>query len=94
MQLLRPVCRKLSGELTKLCSLGWCQKSDTNGSSIGYSELRYLFVVTINDSLNLFAPTAETIGQHIPMIFVANVGRNDLSFESGFWALYHGIKYQ
>jgi hypothetical protein len=39
----------------------------------------------------LFAPTAETIGQHMPMIFVANVGRNttDLEFfeSSGFQAL-------
>jgi hypothetical protein len=55
-------------------------------------RMRYLFVSDFdNDSLNLFQPTAETIGQHIPMIFVANVGRNttDLEFfeSQGFQAL-------
>ena len=46
--------------------------------------MRYLFVSDLeNDSLNLFKPTAETIGQSMPlMLFVANVGRNttDLQF--------------
>ena len=55
-------------------------------------RMRYLFVSDLdNDSLNLFGPTAETIGQHMPMIFVANVGRNttDLEFfeSQGFQAL-------
>jgi len=55
-------------------------------------RMRYLFVSDLdNDSLNLFEPTAETIGQHMPMIFVANVGRNttDLEFfeSDGFQAL-------
>ena len=44
-----------------------------------------------NDSLNLFEPTASAIGQYMPIIFVANVGRNttDLEFfeSSGFQAL-------
>ena len=46
-------------------------------------KMRYIFVSDLeNDSLNLFKPTAETIGQSMPLIFVANVGRNttDLQF--------------
>ena len=55
-------------------------------------RMRYLFVSDLeNDSLNLFQPTAETIGQYMPIIFVANVGRNttDLEFfeSQGFQAL-------
>ena len=55
-------------------------------------KMRYLFVSDLeNDSLNLFKPTAEAIGQYMPLIFVANVGRNttDLEFfqSSGFQAL-------
>jgi hypothetical protein len=55
-------------------------------------RMRYLFVSDLdNDSLNLFAPTAETIGQYMPMIFVANAGRNttDLEFfeSDGFQGL-------
>jgi hypothetical protein len=55
-------------------------------------KMRYLFVSDLeNDSLNLFEPTASAIGQYMPIIFVANVGRNttDLEFfeSSGFQAL-------
>ena len=55
-------------------------------------KMRYLFVSDLeNDSLNLFEPTAEAISKYMPIIFVANVGRNttDLEFfESlGFQAL-------
>jgi len=55
-------------------------------------RMRYLFVSDLeNDSLNLFQPTAEAIGQYMPIIFVANVGRNttDLEFfeSQGFQAL-------
>lgn len=55
-------------------------------------NLRYLFVSDLeNDSLNLFEPTASAIGKYMPMIFVANVGRNttDLEFfeSSGFQAI-------
>ncbi len=55
-------------------------------------RMRYLFVSDLeNDSLNLFQPTAEAIGQYMPIIFVANIGRNttDLEFfeSSGFQAL-------
>ena len=54
--------------------------------------MRYLFVSDLeNDSLNLFQPTAEAIGQYMPIIFVANIGRNttDLEFfeSEGFQAL-------
>jgi len=55
-------------------------------------RMRYLFVSDLeNDSLNLFGPTAEAIGQYMPIIFVANIGRNttDLEFfeSQGFQAL-------
>ena len=55
-------------------------------------KMRYLFVSDLeNDSLNLFEPTAKAIGEYMPLIFVANVGRNttDLEFfqSSGFQAL-------
>ena len=55
-------------------------------------KMRYLFVSDLeNDSLNLFEPTAEAISKYMPIIFVANVGRNttDLEFfeSSGFQAL-------
>lgn len=46
-------------------------------------RMRYMFVSDLEpDSLNLFKPTLETIGQHMPIIFVANLGRNttDLHF--------------
>ena len=54
--------------------------------------MRYLFVSDLeNDSLNLFQPTAEAIGQYMPIIFVANLGRNttDLEFfeSEGFQSL-------
>lgn len=55
-------------------------------------RMRYLFVSDLeNDSLNLFKPTAEAIGQYMPIIFVANLGRNTTDPEffesSGFQAL-------
>ena len=55
-------------------------------------KMRYLFVSDLeNDSLNLFEPTAKAIGEYMPLIFVANVGRNttDLEFfqSPGFQAL-------
>ncbi|GEM_PF-6622513 len=55
-------------------------------------QMRYLFVSNLEiDSLNLFKPTAEMFGQYMPLIFVANLGRNttDLQFfeSPGFQAL-------
>lgn len=55
-------------------------------------RMRYLFVSDLeNDSLNLFQPTAEALSQYMPIIFVANLGRNttDLEFfeSQGFQAL-------
>lgn len=44
--------------------------------------LRYLFVSDLeNDSLNLFRPTVEMLGQHMAIIFVANLGRNTTGLE-------------
>lgn len=44
--------------------------------------MHYLFVSDLdNDSLNLFRPTTETISQYMPMIFVANTGRNTTDLE-------------
>lgn len=90
--LLRPVvanCRAGTNEalLTWLVT----KKVPQTASRLGI-RLRYLFVSDLeNDSLNLFGPTAEAIGQHMPIIFVANLGRNttDLEFfeSSGFQAL-------
>jgi len=90
--LLRPVvanCRAGTNDalLTWLVS----KKVPQTASRLGI-KMRYLFVSDLeNDSLNLFKPTAETIGQHMPIIFVANLGRNttDLEFfqSPGFQAL-------
>ena len=45
-------------------------------------KMRYLFVSDLeNDSLNLFEPTAKAIGEYMPLIFVANVGRNTTDLE-------------
>ena len=45
-------------------------------------KMRYLFVSDLeNDSLNLFKPTDEAISQYMPMIFVANIGRNTTDAE-------------
>ena len=90
--LLRPVvanCRAGTNEslLTWLVT----KKVPPTAHRLGI-KMRYLFVSDLeNDSLNLFEPTAKAIGQYLPMIFVANVGRNttDLEFfeSSGFQAL-------
>lgn len=55
-------------------------------------KMRYLFVSDLeNDSLNLFEPTAQAISEYMPLIFVANIGRNSTGLEfyhsSGFQAL-------
>ena len=55
-------------------------------------KLRYVFVSDLdNDSLNLFRPTAEMFSLYMPLIFVANLGRNTMGttfFESeGFQGL-------
>ena len=90
--LLRPVvanCRAGTNEalLTWLVT----KKVPQTAARLGI-RMRYLFVSDLeNDSLNLFGPTAETIGQYMPIIFVANLGRNttDLEFfeSEGFQAL-------
>ncbi len=90
--LLRPVvanCRAGTNDplLTWLVS----KKVPQTASRLGI-KMRYLFVSDLeNDSLNLFGPTAEKLGQHMPIIFVANLGRNttDLEFfqSPGFQAL-------
>ena len=90
--LLRPVvanCRAGTNDplLTWLVS----KKVPQTAKRLGI-KMRYLFVSDLeNDSLNLFGPTAETIGQHMPIIFVANFGRNTTDAEffesSGFQAL-------
>ncbi len=90
--LLRPVvanCRAGTNEalLTWLVTKKVPQTADRLGI-----RMRYLFVSDLeNDSLNLFQPTAEAIGQYMPIIFVANIGRNttDLEFfeSSGFQSL-------
>ena len=57
------------------------KKVSSMASSLGIT-MRYLFVSDLeNDSLNLFKPTAETIGQYMPIIFVANLGRNTTDLE-------------
>ena len=90
--LLRPVvanCRAGTNEslLTWLVT----KKVPQTAKRLGI-KMRYLFVSDLeNDSLNLFEPTAEAIGQYMPIIFVANIGRNttDLEFfeSTGFQAL-------
>lgn len=90
--LLRPVvanCRAGTNEalLTWLVS----KKVPQTAKRLGI-RMRYLFVSDLeNDSLNLFQPTAEAISQYMPIIFVANLGRNttDLEFfeSQGFQAL-------
>ncbi len=90
--LLRPVvanCRAGTNEslLTWLVT----KKVPQTAARLGI-RMRYLFVSDLeNDSLNLFQPTAEAIGQYMPIIFVANLGRNttDLEFfeSEGFQAL-------
>ena len=90
--LLRPVvanCRAGTNEslLTWLVT----KKVPQTAKRLGI-KMRYLFVSDLeNDSLNLFQPTAEAIGQYMPLIFVANIGRNttDLEFfeSTGFQAL-------
>lgn len=45
-------------------------------------KMRYLFVSDLgNDSLNLFKSTAELLGPHLPLIFVANLGRNPMGLD-------------
>jgi len=90
--LLRPVvanCRAGTNEslITWLVS----KKVPQTAKRLGI-KMRYLFVSDLeNDSLNLFEPTAKAIGQYMPIIFVANLGRNttDLEFfeSQGFQAL-------
>jgi hypothetical protein len=90
--LLRPVvanCRAGSNEalLTWLVS----KKVPMTARRLGI-KLRYLFVSDLeNDSLNLFEPTVKAMGEHMPVIFVANLGRNttDLQFfeSAGFQGL-------
>jgi hypothetical protein len=90
--LLRPVvanCR--AGTNESLITWLVTKKVPQTASRLGI-RMRYLFVSDLeNDSLNLFQPTAEAIGQYMPIIFVANLGRNttDLEFfeSSGFQAL-------
>ena len=80
--LLRPVvanCRAGTNEslLTWLVT----KKVPQTATRLGI-RMRYLFVSDLeNDSLNLFQPTAEAIGQYMPIIFVANVGRNTTDLE-------------
>ena len=90
--LLRPVvanCR--AGTNSSLLTWLVTKKVPQTASRLGI-RMRYLFVSDLeNDSLNLFQPTAEAIGQYMPIIFVANLGRNttDLEFfeSQGFQAL-------
>ncbi len=90
--LLRPVvanCR--AGTNESLITWLVTKKVPQTASRLGI-RMRYLFVSDReNDSLNLFAPTAEAISQYMPIIFVANIGRNTTGlefFESrGFQAL-------
>lgn len=45
-------------------------------------RLRYIFVSDLdNDSLKLFRPTVETFSPYMPLIFVANLGRNTMGTE-------------
>ena len=90
--LLRPVvanCRAGTNEslLTWLVT----KKVPQTAKRLGM-RMRYLFVSDLeNDSLNLFQPTAEALSPYMPIIFVANLGRNttDLEFfeSEGFQAL-------
>lgn len=90
--LLRPVavnCRAGTNESIRT----WLEskKVPQTAKRLGI-RMRYLFVSDLeNDSLNLFRPTVEMIGQHMPIIFVANLGRNttDLEFfeSEGFQTL-------
>ena len=90
--LLRPVvanCR--AGTNSSLLTWLVTKKVPQTAARLGI-RMRYLFVSDLeNDSLNLFGPTAEAISQHMPIIFVANLGRNttDLEFfeSEGFQAL-------
>ena len=90
--LARPVvanCRAASN--ASLLTWLLTKKVPQMAQSLGI-KMRYLFVSDLeNDSLNLFEPTAEAISKYMPIIFVANVGRNttDLEFfeSSGFQAL-------
>ncbi len=90
--LLRPVvanCR--AGTNDSLITWLVTKKVPQTAKRLGI-RMRYLFVSDLeNDSLNLFKPTAEAIGQYMPLIFVANFGRNTTDaefFESeGFQAL-------
>ncbi len=90
--LLRPVvanCR--AGTNDSLITWLVTKKVPQTAKRLGI-RMRYLFVSDLeNDSLNLFKPTAEAIGQYMPIIFVANIGRNttDLEFfeSMGFQAL-------
>jgi hypothetical protein len=90
--LLRPVvanCR--AGTNSSLLTWLVTKKVPQTALRLGI-RMRYLFVSDLeNDSLNLFQPTAEAISQYMPIIFVANVGRNttDLEFfeSSGFQGL-------
>ena len=90
--LLRPVvanCRAGTNEalLTWLVT----KKVPQTAARLGI-RMRYLFVSDLdNDSLNLFQPTAEAISPYMPIIFVANLGRNTTGVEffksNGFQAL-------
>jgi len=90
--LLRPVvanCR--AGTNDPLLTWLVTKKVPQTAKRLGI-RMRYLFVSDLeNDSLNLFGPTAEAIDQYMPIIFVANIGRNttDLEFfeSQGFQAL-------
>jgi hypothetical protein len=90
--LLRPVvanCR--AGTNSSLLTWLVSKKVPMTAGRLGI-KMRYLFVSDLeNDSLNLFEPTVEAIGQHMPLIFIANLGRNttDLEFfeSSGFQGL-------
>ncbi|PZD70401.1 hypothetical protein C1752_13127 [Acaryochloris thomasi RCC1774] len=45
-------------------------------------KMRYIFVSDLdNDSLKLFRPTVEAFSPHMPLIFVANLGRNTMGTE-------------
>lgn len=80
--LLRPVvvnCRASTNQ----SMLTWLEskKVPQTAKRLGI-KMRYFFVSDLeNDSLNLFQPTAETIGQYMPIIFVANLGRNTTDLE-------------
>lgn len=45
-------------------------------------QMRYIFVSDLdNDSLQLFRPTVEAFSTYMPLIFVANLGRNTMGTE-------------